>query len=361
MRRRFLFFMFFFPSVTLPLYGYLGWRLCSGFTQWALLAVPFLSVISFPFLVARRSRGGGNSFVDVLAARISYASMGLVSFLLVASVAREVAVALGFARFTPLVELGFAFGLFFAGSAAGLLGPRVKRVRVDGAPAELRGLRIAQVSDLHLSSHLGERYARRVAGKVVDAKPDLIALTGDIGDGSVPALKEAIGALAPLAKAAPAFYVPGNHEVYWDLPAWLAAFRGVGMRVLLNQGEQVEVLGKRVFVGGITDPACEVAGMPPDLAAAARGAEGALWKILLSHRPDPAEAAADAGFDLQLSGHTHGGQFFPWTIVAALVHRFSRGLHRVGRMWVYVSVGTGSWGPRIRLGTMAEVTILELA
>jgi predicted MPP superfamily phosphohydrolase len=199
-----------------------------------------------------------------------------------------------------------------------------------------------------------------VARKVLGASPDLVAFTGDIGDGRAADLAGALDELRPLAAAAPVFYVPGNHEVYWNLDEWLASFRGAGMRVLLNRGERIGIRGEELFVGGITDPACAAHGLAPDLAGAAQGAAGASFRMLLSHRPDPADAAAAAGFDLQLSGHTHGGQFFPWTIVAALVHKYSLGLYRVGKMWVYVSAGTGSWGPPVRLGTRPEITVFEL-
>jgi predicted MPP superfamily phosphohydrolase len=357
-----LFFFLLLPSALLPVYGYLAWRLANGPWALAALGLPFLAVLAFPFLVSRRSADGGAGGGARAAARAAYLSMGVVSFLLVASLARDAAGLLSGHWLPRAAAVELAAAMLLAASAFGGFGPRVKRVKVrlPGLPAALVGLRIAQISDLHLSQHIGLRYVRRAVRKAAGLRADLLAFTGDIGDGPVGCLRAEIEALRPLTGAVPAFYVPGNHEVYWNFTSWLDAFRGLGMRVLLNEGERVRLRGEDVFVAGITDPACEALGLAPDLGGAARGAEGAALRILLSHRPDPAERAAEAGFELQLSGHTHGGQFFPWTLVAGLVHRYSLGLYRIGRMAVYVSAGTGSWGPRLRLGTRAEVTLLEL-
>lgn len=348
-----------FPSLALLLYGYLGWRLAGreGW-GWAALALPFLAVLSFPVMVARRSAAREERAWEHGLTKLAYAGMALVSFFLVATLARDLAGLLGW-QTDPRAAVGLAFALFLLGSAGGFFGPRVRTVKLPFAhlPAELRGLRIALITDLHLSSHIGLRYVRRVVRRTSSAAPDLVMLTGDIGDGHVEKLRPEIEALRTLK---PAFYATGNHEVYWNFPEWMNAFRSVGMRVLLNEGETVTVRGHQIFVAGITDPACAMVDLPPDLAKAAQGGEGAALRILLSHRPDPAEEAARLGFDLQLSGHTHGGQFFPWTIVAQLVHRYSLGLYAMGKSWVYVSPGTGSWGPRVRLGTRAEITILEL-
>jgi predicted MPP superfamily phosphohydrolase len=361
-RRRLVVFFLLFPSLTSPTYAYLGWRLCSRPAEWLLLALPYAAVLSFPVLVSRRSAARTSSWLERSLTRAAYVGMGVVSFLLVVSLLRD---ALGLAAhrwLAPVDVVELAAGLMVVGSLRGFFGPAVRRVPLafESLPPALRGLRIAQISDLHLSSHIGHRYAARTVRRLLREQPDLIALTGDIGDGNVAELGAEIETLRPLAKVAPAFYVPGNHEVYWNLGEWLEQFRALGLRVLLNRGDTLSVRGERVFVGGITDPMCATAGMPPDLAAASRGADAAGLKILLSHRPDPAEDAAKAGFDLQLSGHTHGGQFFPWTLVAHAVHRYSLGLYRIGKMFVYVSAGTGSWGPRIRLGTRAEITIFTL-
>jgi predicted MPP superfamily phosphohydrolase len=311
-------------------------------------------------LVLRRRTGKG-SRVEKFLSRLAYVNMGFVSFLLVAFLARDLLGLVSGRWISPLLAVGTATLMLAVGVISGAFGPAIRRVRVPfpSLPASLEGLRIVQLSDLHLSSNISFAYVERVARKVRELAPDLVVLTGDIGDGHVADLGREIEALGLLG--APVFIVSGNHEVYWNFEEWMNAFRSLGMKVLLNEGVHTKVRGGEIFIAGITDPACEMLGLAPSLSQAAAKGEGATFRILLSHRPDPADAAAAAGFDLQLSGHTHGGQFVPWTIVAGLVHKYSLGLYRVGKMFLYVSAGTGYWGPRIRLGTTAEVTLLELA
>jgi predicted MPP superfamily phosphohydrolase len=358
-RRRILFVMILLPSILLPAYLYLGWRLGEAGLGWLLMALPFVCVLFFPVLVLRRTSGRGSRLEDFLA-RLAYVNMGFVSFLLVAFLARDLLGLVSGRWVSPFLALCAAALMLTAGIYGGAFGPFVRKVKINFSklPAGLVGARIAQISDLHLSTNINLRYVERVVRKVRELAPDLVVLTGDIGDGHVADLRPEIEALKGLG--APVFYATGNHEVYWNFEEWMSTFRGLGMKVLLNAGERVRIRGEDVFIGGITDPACEAIGLGPDLARTAAGSDGAAFRVLLSHRPDPADAAAAAGFDLQLSGHTHGGQFVPWTIVAGLVHKYSLGLYRIGKMFVYVSAGTGSWGPRIRLGTTAEVTLLEL-
>ncbi|MGZ3649806.1 MAG: metallophosphoesterase [Bdellovibrionota bacterium] len=363
MKRRQLKFLLFFPALLAPAYVYLSFRLGQGAPGWVAMALPFFCVLVFPFLVIRRGRGGASSAAERFVSKLAYLNMGLVSFLLVAFLARDLLGLVAGRWVSPGLALGFSFAMLAIASYLGFFGPGVRKVTVTlpGLPAALRGLKIAQISDLHLSSHIGLKYVERVVSRTRALGADVIALTGDIGDGHARELGPEIEALRGLHGEAPIFFVTGNHEVYWNFEEWLGVFRGLGMKVLLNAGETFLFRGAEIFVGGITDPACAVVGMPPDLLATSVGSDGAALKILLSHRPDPADAAAAAGFDLQLSGHTHGGQFVPWTIVAGLVHRYSLGLYRIGKMFIYVSAGTGSWGPRLRLGTTAEITLLELA
>jgi predicted MPP superfamily phosphohydrolase len=169
--------------------------------------------------------------------------------------------------------------------------------------------------------------------------------------------------LEPLRKISPRygkFYVPGNHEYYWAGEAWIRAFQELGFQVLPNKHAVVPVGDARLVLAGVTDPAAaDAGGEAPDLSKALTGANG-FPRILLAHRPDFAEPAEKAGFQLQLSGHTHGGQFFPWILIIGLFHRYAQGLHRVGKMWLYVSRGTGYWGPPVRLGARPEVAILVL-
>jgi predicted MPP superfamily phosphohydrolase len=159
------------------------------------------------------------------------------------------------------------------------------------------------------------------------------------------------------------FFVTGNHEYYSGTAQWIPHFRKLNFRVLLNEYAAISIRGARLVVGGVLDPAARAQGPEhaprPDLAAGRD--EGPAFRLLLAHNPKLAPLGEAAGFDLQLSGHTHAGQFFPWTLAVRLVHGpHVAGLSRSGRMWVYVSAGTGSWGPPVRFGTATELTLIRL-
>jgi len=189
--------------------------------------------------------------------------------------------------------------------------------------------------------------------------PDLVALTGDIVDGSVEQLQSEVAPLAALASEGRAYFVLGNHDCYSGARQWIQHFRGMGMRVLLNEHVERRKGNARLAIGGVVDPAFRDArpGISLD------DASGADFRLLLAHNPRLAPLGARAGFDLQLSGHTHAGQFFPWTLAVRLVHApHVAGLSREADMQVYVSAGTGTWGPPVRLGlgTSPEITLIRL-
>jgi predicted MPP superfamily phosphohydrolase len=192
---------------------------------------------------------------------------------------------------------------------------------------------------------------------------DMIALTGDLVDGSVPDLARHIAPLARLSARHGAFLVTGNHEYYSGEGPWTAEFRRLGLRVLQNEHVVVQHAGTPLVVAGVTDFGAHHfdPGQRSDPAAALLGAPAqAAARILLAHQPRSAAAAASAGFDLQLSGHTHGGQFWPWNLFVRLQQPFTAGLHRLNHLWVYISRGTGYWGPPNRFGAPSEITLLRL-
>jgi predicted MPP superfamily phosphohydrolase len=264
----------------------------------------------------------------------------------------------------PVILVGSLVALA-VGALAAFRGPSIKQVDVaiEGLHPDLQGFRIAQISDLHVGRTIRERYVRRVVQLTQSLSPDLVALTGDMVDGPVERLAPHVAPLRELAQDGRAFFVLGNHDCYSGASAWIAHFQSMGMRVLLNAHVMVSKGAARMLVGGVLDPAVARsspgAGPRPDLAA--RGADAAGFRLLLAHNPKIAPLGERAGFDLQLSGHTHAGQFFPWTLAVRLVHApHVAGLSREGRMWVYVSAGTGTWGPPVRLGTSPELTLLRL-
>jgi hypothetical protein len=245
------------------------------------------------------------------------------------------------------------------GALAALRGPHVKQVdiAVQGLHPDLEGYRIVQITDLHIGHTIGRRYVERVVRLAEKLAPDLVALTGDMVDGPVARLAADVAPLGRIAAGGRAYFVLGNHDCYSGADAWIAKFREMGMRVLLNEPALVEKGGARLLIGGVVDPT--FAAPRPDLAA--QGGEAAHFRLLLAHNPRIAPLGERAGFDLQISGHTHAGQFFPWTLAVRLVHApHVAGLSREGRMQVYVSAGTGTWGPPVRFGTSPELTLIRL-
>ena len=244
---------------------------------------------------------------------------------------------------------------------------RARIVNVDvpirNLPPALHGFSIAQISDVHVGSAIRKEYVEAIVAAVNDLRPDVIAVTGDLVDGSVRELAPHTAPLAKLSARHGAFFVTGNHEYYSGERPWTAEFRRLGLQVLLNEHRVLSHDGVPLVIAGVTDysahhfdpaqrsdPAAALAGAPHEVAA----------RILLAHQPRSAEAAARAGYDLQLSGHTHGGQFWPWNLFVRFQQPFTAGLHRLNRLWVYVSRGTGYWGPPNRLGAPSEITRLRL-
>jgi uncharacterized protein len=160
-------------------------------------------------------------------------------------------------------------------------------------------------------------------------------------------LEKDLAPLAGLQAKAGIFFVTGNHEYYWNALEWIAAFQRLGARVLLNEHIRLQRAGGEIILAGVTD--LTAGRMLPSHASnpqkAIEGAPTGAVKILLAHNPDTYKTAHALGYALQLSGHTHGGQFFPWSLIVKLVHPYCKGLYRHKGMWLYVNRGTGYWGP----------------
>lgn len=242
--------------------------------------------------------------------------------------------------------------------------PRVRNVDIPiaGLPEALRGLTIVQISDLHIGPTIKRGYVQAVVNAVNRLSPDVIALTGDLVDGSVKRLSGDIAPLSGLRAADGVYAVTGNHEYYSGVEAWLTEFRRLGLDVLMNQHRTVHRGGATLIIAGVTDFSAGRfdADQASNPAGALLDAPHAAARILLAHQPRTASDAERAGFDLQLSGHTHGGQFWPWLYFVSLQQPYVAGLHRLGRLQVYVSRGTGYWGPPMRLGARSEITRLHL-
>ena len=364
------------------LHGYIGARLLpdlglgvGAVVAGALLLAASAVVIPLGFR-ARRSVGRGRRQPVMW---IGLIAMGAFSSLLVLTVLRDAGLLLllGVVHLTdasvpldaivrdsawavPIITLIVtALGYYNARRVAGV---RHVDVPIDALPMPLHGFTIAQITDLHVGPTIGRDHVDAIVDAVNALGADMIAITGDLVDGSV---RQLVGHTAPLARLAArhgTFFVTGNHEYYSGVTPWIGELRRLGMHVLLNEHRVIDHGGAEIVVAGVTDFSAHhfdpVHRSDPRVAIA--GAPARVAKVLLAHQPRSAPAAAAAGFHLQLSGHTHGGQFLPWNWFVRFQQPFTSGLARFGELWVYTSRGTGYWGPPKRLGAPSEITCLRL-
>lgn len=261
--------------------------------------------------------------------------------------------------------LGLTGGMTIAGynEARRLARVKVITIPVRNLPADLEGFHIVQLSDIHLGPTIKGDYLQGIVERSNELNPDMVAITGDLVDGLTNQLQKDVAPLTQLRSRHGSFFVTGNHEYYWDARTWSALLKTLGIKVLLNENRIIQHGSARLMVAGVTDYAGDkyVSDHLSDPRQARHHAERADASVLLAHQPRSAFAGEAAGYDLQLSGHVHGGQFFPWNLFINLVQPFSNGLHKLnGRMWLYVSAGTGYWGPPQRLGVPPEITSIKL-
>jgi predicted MPP superfamily phosphohydrolase len=260
-----------------------------------------------------------------------------------------------------------------AGSALGLGGlgvvdvarrVRVKDVRIPLAkwPRAKSGYRVVQLSDVHVGPTIGKGFLEDVVAQANALAPDLIVITGDLVDGRVSALAEHVAPLAGLRAKDGVFFVTGNHEYYSGVDEWLAHLPSLGVRVLRNERVAIGGAGSDGFdLAGVDDWMAKGHGHGPDLPRALAGRDESRAVVLLAHQPKQIAQAAALGVDVQLSGHTHGGQLFPFNFLVHLAQPYVDGLHvHDGKTAIYVSCGTGYWGPPMRVGAPAEITHIEL-
>lgn len=240
-----------------------------------------------------------------------------------------------------------------------LRGPRVKRVTVPLAklPRSAHGFRIAVVSDIHLGPILGRAHTQRIVDTINRTQPDLIAVVGDLVDGTVADLGPAAEPLAGLTARHGVFFVTGNHEYFSGAAQWVDHVRELGLHPLENT--RVETAG--FDLAGVNDIAGESEGQGPDFERALGDRDRARASVLLAHQPVVIDDAVAYGVDLQLSGHTHGGQLWPGNYLAELANPTVAGLERYGDTQLYVSRGAGAWGPPVRVGAPSDITVVQLA
>ncbi len=254
-----------------------------------------------------------------------------------------------------------------AGGVALLRGvalPVAKRLEVTlpKLPRAMDGLTIAQLTDLHLGPMRRGRWVREVVRRTNALKPDIIAITGDLADATPEQLAAETEMLGQLEAPNGIFFVTGNHEYFIDLHGWLARLRQLGVRVLRNERVTLRKGRAVLELAGIDDHegARLAPGHGPDLARARRGHDPARPVVLLAHQPRAVKQACQHGVGLVLSGHTHGGQIWPWNYLVYLQQPYVSGLHDHQGTQIYVSPGTGLWGPPMRLGSRSEITLVTL-
>jgi predicted MPP superfamily phosphohydrolase len=234
-------------------------------------------------------------------------------------------------------------------------------IRLPRLDPRLAGTTLVAISDVHLGDELGREFLSQVVETINGLKPDLVAVVGDLVDGSVKELRETAAPLANLSSRLGTFFVTGNHDYYSGAVDWISELERLGVRTLRN--ERVTLggsAGGSFDLAGVEDPTGHSYGTPPDIAKALQNRDLAHPVILLSHQPKLFPEAVRNGVDLQISGHTHGGQIWPFGYLVKLQQGFLAGLIRRGASQLYVSCGTGYWGPPMRVGAPAEITRIIL-
>ncbi|TRW79825.1 metallophosphoesterase [Mycolicibacterium sp. 018/SC-01/001] len=267
------------------------------------------------------------------------------------------------ARASAVAAGAAAVGVTGVGVATALGPPDVLRVpvRLPRLGAQFDGYRIAVVSDIHLGSLLGRRHTERIVRMINETEPDLVAVVGDLVDGTVAQLGPAAAPLADLVSRDGTFFVTGNHEYFVDDTAeWLRELDGLGVQVLRNENTRIRRGAAAFDLAGVNDIAGRSAHDPPDFDRALRGVDAATPTILLAHQPIQVAEAAQRDVDLQLSGHTHGGQMWPFHYAVELAQPALAGLSTVDGTQLYVSRGAGFWGPPVRVGAPPDISILTL-
>jgi predicted MPP superfamily phosphohydrolase len=354
------------------LHGYIGVRLLAPFgAVIQVLGAGLLAMCLWLLPNSLRTRGGRGAWSVLL----PFLTIGFFSWLLVLTLGREVSLvistlvlapqgqgawirssAIGVMVLTPVITL---VGFFMARRVAPVVDVEVP---LADLPPQLEGFTIAQISDIHVGPTIKRNFVEAIVDRVNRLSADMVAITGDVVDGSVRELAHHTEPLGRLESRHGTYIVTGNHEYYSGAHAWIHELRRLGTRVLLNEHVVLDHDGAKVAVAGVTDYSAHHfdPSHKSDPQGAVKGAPTGALKILLAHQPRSASSAADAGYDLQLSGHTHGGQFWPWNLFVRLQQPFTAGLNRLGRMWVYINRGTGYWGPPMRFGVPSEITLIRL-
>jgi uncharacterized protein len=369
--------------VSILLHVYVGMRIVPALPGGSWLALGFAAVLMVSAAAMPMALLSRRLLEQPWADRFAWAgalAMGLLSSLLVLTVLRDLVLLLawvvelivpawavpGLAAISAaaVVRLGAAISVIGFVNARRTASVVAVDIPITDLPAALHGFTIVQISDIHVGPTIKRAYMHRIVDVVNRLDADMVAVTGDLVDGSVRQLAQHVAPLALLASRHGTFFVTGNHEYYSGAQAWVAELRRLGVRVLMNEHVVLRHDTAHLLVAGVTDYSAhhfdEAERSDPQRSLKGAPTDVALVKVLLAHQPRSATAASAAGFHLQLSGHTHGGQFMPWNWFVRLQQPFTAGLNRLEQLWVYTSRGTGYWGPPKRFGAPSEITHLRL-
>jgi predicted MPP superfamily phosphohydrolase len=393
-----LFFIIFF-IVSGVLGAYISWRMSGGAgvrRRWKIaFALGIVVTIFLPVMTIMLRRSGFDNLGIHVLAWAGYTGVGFLSFVFTYLLIRDIAWApvKGFRmirrRVTKKVSgrngsvpiespgrRGFLansmnYGILAAAAVSTGYGfaeakqtAQVKRVPIQIAdlPKDLEGFRIVQITDIHVNPTFRRADVEKIVAKVNSLGADVVALTGDLVDGSVEQLAYDVAPLKQVVSSYGNYFVTGNHEYYSGAIDWVRQVRRLGFTVLLNEHRMIARGSARLLLAGVTD--YRGGNFFPDHRSDPKKAMGpdpeADVKILLAHQPKNIFEAAGSGYDLQISGHTHGGQFFPWNLLVRFTQPYVSGLHTHRNTRIYVSRGTGYWGPPVRLGSPSEITLIKL-
>jgi predicted MPP superfamily phosphohydrolase len=366
-----------FVSVLALLFGLPWWSLVASTTYWPTPVVVVgtvvfaLTLVAFPVSMVL---GHGPRRLDA-AARFGDTILGVIWVLFVWTLLGDLlrlALALfgldnpARARIVAAVVLVIVVVLLVGGYVEAMRVPRSKTsdVVIPRLGRNLDGFRVAVVSDTHFGPIDRTRWSSKVAAAVNELAPDVVCHVGDLADGTVAQRRGQVDPLCGVQATTARLYITGNHEYFGEAQMWLDYMESLGWEPLHNRHRTVERGGDRLIFAGVDDPtgaASGLAGHGPDLTAALAGTDRDIPVVLLAHQPKQVALAAAAGVDLQISGHTHGGQIWPFHLLVKVDQRSLSGLSRQGgRTQLYISRGTGFWGPPLRVFAPSEITLLTL-
>jgi hypothetical protein len=329
------------------------------------------AMVSFPVLMVyghgKRHRDWaarvGDTTLGVIWVFFAWSVLGLIVRLVLALSGVDTVAG---ARLTALAVLAVAIVLVGWGLVAALRLPRTKAVDIvlPRLGHGLDGLRVVVLADTHFGPINRQRWSARLAAVVNELNPDVVCHAGDLADGTVDQRRDQVAPLGTVRATMAKLYITGNHEYFSEGQKWLDHMSSLGWEPMHNRHLLIERDGAQLILAGIDDPTGTSSGLPghgPNLAAALAGTDQDTPVLLLAHQPKQVTQATEAGVDLQLSGHTHGGQIWPFHLVVRLDQKFLHGLSRHGdRTQLYTSRGAGFWGPPLRVFAPSEISLLTL-